>query len=577
MTNFVANATLYFRPSIDEGVRRGSDNRESLDLMHNIPLLFRLFRTAAMYGVMVAACLTAAGPAAAMTLQDALRAAVGNSLELQSARESWLSSREDIGTAISTSEWRATGTVTGNQYKTDADSAQKSGFLDSQSLNATVSLSRNLYDGGQTDENTRLGMMQLDVAAARYLAAEQRVLMQTVEAYIAVLTATRQVALSQSNVERLEQHVAAAQVRLEAGAATRTQLAQAEARLSRSRTTLIDALTDLRNAEDGFLTHVGVVPTDLDADIDAGTLPQTLLEADDLARDTHPDATIAQLQVDIAKQQFNALMASLKPTVAFSLNATEAMAEGTRSDKTEFSAQIKLSSPLMPTGSVRAKSRALAASLQASKFDRDNGLRQISLAVRNAFRNLETARSQRAAVNAELVASRLVATGITNEFQFGQKTTLDVLDAEQDVNDAELRQVTADHAILVASFRLRAASGQLTAATLGLDDVLGPLEEMKPIEPRFTSWVPLKVEWPEEEASDAPAEAVEEPATENDDDLSAAPVIDTESETVTVSENTFLQIDLQGDETATPVLSSLNQPVMVESGGVVWNIQTSLP
>lgn len=541
------------------------------------PLPFRLFRIAAFYGVMVLTCLTAAGPAAAMTLQDALRAAVGNSLELQSARESWLSSREDIGTAISTSEWRATGTVTGNQYKTDAASAGKSGFRDSQSLNATVSLSRNLYDGGQTDENTRLGLMQLDVAAARYLAAEQRVLMQTVEAYIGVLTATRQVALSQSNVKRLEQHVAAAQVRLEAGAATRTQLAQAEARLSRARTTLIDALTDLRNAEDGFLTHVGVVPTDLEADIDAGMLPQTLLEADDLARETHPDATIAQLQVDVAMQQFNALMASLKPTVAFSLNATEAMAEGTRSDKTEFSAQIKLSSPLMPTGSVRAKSRALAASLQASKFDRDNGLRQISLGVRNAFRNLETARSQRAAVNAELAASRLVATGITNEFQFGQKTTLDVLDAEQDVNDAELRQVTADHAILVASFRLRAASGQLTAAALGVDDVLGPLEDMKPIEPRFTSWVPLKVEWPEEKGGDAPADPAEEPAAENGDDVSAAPVIESEGETVAVTETTFLQIDLQGDEMMAPVLSSLNQPVVAVSDGVVWDIQTNLP
>ena len=541
------------------------------------PLPFRLFRIAAFYGVMVLTCLTAAGPAAAMTLQDALRAAVGNSLELQSARESWLSSREDIGTAISTSEWRATGTVTGNQYKTDAASAQQSGFLDSQSLNATVSLSRNLYDGGQTDENTRLGLMQLDVAAARYLAAEQRVLMQTVEAYIGVLTATRQVALSQSNVERLEQHVAAAQVRLEAGAATRTQLAQAEARLSRARTTLIDALTDLRNAEDGFLTHVGVLPTDLETDIDAGMLPQTLLEADDLARETHPDATIAQLQVDVALQQFNALMASLKPTVAFSLNATEAMAEGTRSDKMEFSAQIKLSSPLMPTRSVRAKSRALAASLQASKFDRDNGLRQISLGVRNAFRNLETARSQRAAVNAELAASRLVATGITNEFQFGQKTTLDVLDAEQDVNDAELRQVTADHAILVASFRLRAASGQLTAAALGVDDVLGPLEDMEPIEPRFRSWVPLKVEWPEEEGGDAPAEPAEEPAAENGDDVSAAPVIETEGETVTVTETTFLQIDLQGDEMTAPVLSSLNQPVVAVSDGVVWDIQTNLP
>ena len=145
-----------------------------------------------------------------------------------------------------------------------------------------------------------------------------------------------------------------------------------------------------------------------------------------------------------------------------------------------------------------------------------------------------------------------------------------------------MKRHIADHAILVASFQLRAASGQLTAAALGLDDVLGPLEDMKPIEPRFTSWVPLKVEWPEEEAGDTPDEAADEPAAESGDDLSAAPVIETEvneteSETVTVSENTFLQIDLQGDETATAVLSGLNQPVIAEPGGVVWNIQTSLP
>ena len=111
-----------------------------------------------------------------------------------------------------------------------------------------------------------------------------------------------------------------------------------------------------------------------------------------MARQYSPDVAIARLTVDVSTQQFNALMASVKPTVAFSLNATESMAEGTRSDKTELSAQIKLSSPLMPTGSIRAKSRSLSASLEAAKFDRDNALRSASLAVRNAFRNLETAR-----------------------------------------------------------------------------------------------------------------------------------------------------------------------------------------
>ena len=69
-------------------------------------------------------------PAAAVTLEDTLRAALFNSLTLQSARKSWLASREDIGTAVSTSEWRATGALTGNQYKTEAKGATKSGVLD---------------------------------------------------------------------------------------------------------------------------------------------------------------------------------------------------------------------------------------------------------------------------------------------------------------------------------------------------------------------------------------------------------------------------------------------------------------
>lgn len=506
-------------------------------------------------------------PAAAVTLEDALRAALSNSLSLQASRKTWLASREEIGTAIATSEWRATGTVTGNQYKTEAASADKSGFLDSQSLNATVSLSRNLYDGGQTDENMRLRTIQLDIAEARYRAAEQQLLLNTIEVYLSVVKAGREVELNRANVSRLEEHVTAARVRLDAGAATQTQVAQAEARLSRARTTLIAALTGLSNAQDVFTTETGLDPSDLDAEIDAGALPSTLLEADDLARQYDPDVAIARLSVDAAMQQFNALMASVKPTVAFSLNATEAMGEGTRLDKTELSAQVKLSTPLMPTASIRAKSRGLSASLESAKFERDSAMRAASLEVRNAFRNLETARSQRVAVNAELAASRLVATGITNEFQFGQKTTLDVLDAEQDVNDAELRGVSADHAILMAAFRLRAASGLLSAASFRLDDVLGPLEAMQPLEPRFTSWVPLAVEWPDQDGAtgdEAPGDDLEEesaPLQEVEDTSLLAPELVAEpAEEIALTESLV---------PATPVIT-------VESG-IVWNIQTNLP
>ena len=76
----------------------------------------------------------------ATTLDDALRSALDNSLALEASRKSWLAAREDIGTSISTSEWRATGTLVGNQKMTDEAAAKKDGFLDSQSATATVSL-----------------------------------------------------------------------------------------------------------------------------------------------------------------------------------------------------------------------------------------------------------------------------------------------------------------------------------------------------------------------------------------------------------------------------------------------------
>jgi hypothetical protein len=215
----------------------------------------------------------------------------------------------------------------------------------------------------------------------------------------------------------------------------------------------------------------------------------------------------------------------------------------------------------MPTLSIRAKSRGLAASLEASRLRREDTLRRVSLDVRNAFRNLETARAQLEAVNVELNALRLVAEGINNEFQFGQKTTLDLLDAEQDVNDAEMRQVDADHAVLMASFRLRAASGTLTATSFGLDDVYGPLDQMEPIEPRFKRWIPLEVEWPEggfdDSSSGQPIPVAE---------LPAAP------ETLPVVQ--VMQAAPAG-ETVVATAPEPSHTVVVE--GIVWDIKTEGP
>ena len=453
------------------------------------------FRLAAVLSFVSVGFLAVPGAAFALSLEDAVKASLTNSLSLSASRNNWAAARDNIDTALSTKEWRATGTLSGTHSKTDSDLATRDGFLDSQSGSATLKLARNLYDGGQQDENLILRKLQRDIAEARYLAAEQHVILSASEAYLNVLRASREVALNDANLVRLGEHVAAAQARLEAGAATKTQVAQAEARLSRAQTTLISSIAALSTAEDAFQTLTGLAAEGMESDIASATMPATLLEADDLARNAHPDITLANLNLAASGQEFRALLASLRPTVAFSLSANETMAEGSRSDKTELSANLTLSSPLMPTGSVRAKARSLSSSLEATKMERADTLRQVSLNVRNRYRELEAAQAQMAAVEAELAASQLVAEGITTEFQFGQKTTLDVLDAEQEVSDAELRMINARHAIFQAGFRLQAAMGQLTASALGMADQLGPLDDMPVRDVKYKSYMPLDVDW----------------------------------------------------------------------------------
>ena len=523
----------------------------------------------------------------ATTLEDALRAALSNSLSLSASRNNWAAARENIDGAQSTKEWRATGTLSGNQSMTNAATATRDGFLSSQRGSATVTLSRNLYDGGQRDENLLLRQLQRDIAEARYLGAEQRVILATVEAYLDVIRASREVALNEANVARLSEHVAAARARVDAGASTSTQLARAEARLSRARTTLISAVSAHNSAEDAFFTLTAVAATDLEENPDIGVIPATLLEADDLARREHPDARLATLSVTAAGQEFKALLASLRPTVALRLQANESMAEGNRSDKTEFSANVTLSTPLMPTGSVRAKARSLSSSLEATKMERLDTLRRISLDVRHRFRQLEAARAQETAVEDELAASRLVAEGIATEFQFGQKTTLDVLDAEQDVSDAELRFVNARHAILIAGFRLQAAMGQLTAGAMGMDDELGPLDNMPVRDVKYKSYLPLDVDWDayndQQDASETAAQTEEPVVVE---DSSAAPVIIPESEVVQpvvtaeiaqiVAERPATTLNVNAPETLAITMGTLPlEPVSMDiDEGVVWQIQT---
>ena len=415
-------------------------------------------------------------PALAISLDEALRASLENSSAIAAARQSWLATREAIGTNTSTSDLTARLNATGSVGQIDSKAGQ--GFTKSQYLSTGVTLSKNLYDGGQTKEKTLLAEINLQQASAIYAKTEQGVILGTIEAYLNVLKAGREVKLHARNLTRLEAHVNAAKIRVDAGAATPTRLAEARARYARAQSDSILAETRLTNAEDSFQSLTGKDAGDFIEPSITGNLPIDLLDAETKAHEGHPDILAAIAAERAADQAYNTLQAAVRPTLAFSLSANTKTGTGTTLDHDEVAAQLVFSSPLISTNATRSTSRRIAASFEQSKLNRTEVTRKTEVAAREAFRNWQSTGIRVDAVASEIEAFRLVAKGIASEAQFGQKTTLDLLDAEKDVNDAELSLVSAEHNQLLAAFRLKAAIGSLTAEQMGLGDVLGQLSDM---------------------------------------------------------------------------------------------------
>ncbi len=429
-------------------------------------------------------------PSMATSLNQILRDSLTNSIALSAARQNWIATREAIGTSTITSDLSARLTSTSLLGETNANIG--GGFRKTRSFTTGVKLSKNLYDGGQTKEKERLGQITLQIASANYTKVEQSVILETIEAHQNVLTARREIKLIGKNLSRLEAHVSAAKIRVSAGAITPTRLAEANARYARAQSDLILSQTKLANAEDNFhsLTvqdlHNFIRPNPIK------DLPPNLLKAQMIAQSGHPDVLSVIAAERAANQAFNTLQASVRPTLAFSLLANTTHANSSTLDKDEVAAQIVFSSPLLSTNATRSKARNVSAAYEEAKLNRAEVIRKVQVGARRAFRNWKTTATRLDAVLIEIEAFRLVAKGIASEAQFGQKTTLDLLDAEKDLNDASLSLITAEHNQILAAFQLKKAIGELTAEKLSLGDVNGQLADLSPPENPFYDTFPFR-------------------------------------------------------------------------------------
>lgn len=430
---------------------------------------------------------------APVSIEQSLSAGLSLSNTLAASRQAFVVARQAIGAATASNDLTGNLSLSGSDIRTDSKTVS-GGFVRDESRVGSITLNKRVYDSGEADTRLRVAELDLNSARATYQLAEQNVMFDIISAHLNVLTAQKAFAIRDANERRLQAHTEAARIRLDAGTSTPTRLAEAEARLARAQSDKILAEAALQTALEAYQSLTGIEASSLRGFDSPAVLPQTMAEAEEQANTAHPSVVAAVLGEKSSGLQFKILKQSVLPKVDFSVTASQTDRKGISMDKSEVTTQLSLSTPFLVTEGTRSAARSRLASHARAQLDAAESRRVVRLAARRAFRDYQASVAQLQAVETELVAARLVAEGTATEVEFGLKTFLDQLDAEQDMSDVELRRVQAQQAFVLNGYEVLRATGQLAVSLFALSEVPPALDLISDPSSRYPYILPIAVE-----------------------------------------------------------------------------------
>ena len=438
-----------------------------------------------------------------ISAEDSLRAGLMASEVLEAERQAFVVARQAIATSNAKNNLTGNFALSGSHLQTDEkDSA--GGFTSSNKRVGAVTLKKQLYDFGEADSRMEAARYGMDSARASYMGAEQQVILDILSAHLKVITAQKAFDIRTANRERLDAQTQAENIKLDAGTSTPTRLAEAEARLARAVSDQILAEAELISAQEAYnsLTHNSLANNSLansslgnsslgnnssdslgnfrllPLNLEKVTLPASLQDAEQMAIREHPSILAGLALEKQAAMEFQILKTSLLPKVNLSLSAVQNDQKGTSMDKDEVTTKLEFSTPFLVTEGSRAADRRAMAGLNQMRAQLAETRRVVGLAARKAYRDYQAAQGQLGSVDAEIRAARLVASGTASEVEYGLKTFLDLLDAEQLLSDTELRLVQTQEAIVLNGYRLLQATGQLSVEMFLPADILPALDSI---------------------------------------------------------------------------------------------------
>jgi outer membrane protein len=336
-----------------------------------------------------------------------------------------------------------------------------------------VTVNQTLYNGLQTANRTRQAESNTSIARETLRVAEQTILLNSATVYMDLLRDEALLELQRRNVEVLQEQLRQTRDRFIVGEVTRTDVAQAESRLAAGRASVLSAEAAVARSRATYRQVICYEPGKLAPGAPVDRLsPSRLAVAIEIARARHPSVGVAMFGIDFALLQVKINEGSLYPAVNLLGTVTQQWEQAVdRQSLQQFNAfvQANVSVPIYQGGGEYSLIRQAKETVGQKRIDLDTARDAAQANVTTVWGQLEAAKAQILATQAQVASAEIALNGVREEARVGQRTTLDVLNAQQELVNARTALVIAQHDRVVASYNLLGGVGELNLPKLGLN------------------------------------------------------------------------------------------------------------
>ncbi len=415
-----------------------------------------------------------AAPATGQTLTDTLVSAYGASPVLDAGRARLRATDEGVPRALS--GWRPNVSVTGQAgrtwenlrvYSTNGGTVFEPNARNP--YNGYLIVRQSLYAGGRTTADVARAEAQVLQDRANLVATEQTVFLDALGAHVDVVRDRRVADLLREAVAIFARQLEAVRRRRERGDVTTTDVAQAEARHAQAIADYRAAEGNLEISRANFLRIVGSPPPEpLAQPAAASGLPTTLAAAQTIAREDNPRVQVAQIALDVGRQEIALAESERRPSVDLVGQAGRDEQYSNQVGRDLAQVMVQVTAPLYTGGGTEARIRAAKQSQSARNSDYAAAILTSDNECARGWYALEANRARIVAVVEQVRAARAAVQGYEAEVRGGTRSVIDQLNAEQDRLNAEVNLVRAQREEIFASYQLLSAIGRLNVPAMNL-------------------------------------------------------------------------------------------------------------